>query len=66
MGLENVIQPEAELKVAEIKRDVAAQALELARRLKQPPVINVTALREAGLQMVFTEDGQIIFQERIG
>ncbi len=62
----DIFQSEAELKIAEAQEYVALEALKLAQILKKPEPIDVEALRAADLQMVFTEDDQIIFQKRSG
>lgn len=66
MAIEEIARSAAELKALLLQVEVAAMTTDLAALLLRPKPIDVEALREAGLQIVFKSDGQIVFQERAG
>lgn len=66
MTIEEIAKSAAGLRAVLFQAEVAAMTADLAALLRRPEPIDVEALREAGLQMVFKRNGQIVFQEREG
>lgn len=55
-----------DLEIAKAQESIALEKLRIMLELKKSEPINVDALRAANLQMVFREDGSVVYQRRQG